>query len=80
MARMPIGRGKKPGKSSSAPQAPEEHHVICPDFDVQPDSEPEDSQGTEELFIRDKLSLSLSLVVSESSRRKRPHEQGPGLG
>ena len=40
---MPPGRGKKLAK---APQAPEEQHVICPDFeDVQPDSEPEDSQG-----------------------------------
>ena len=71
MARMPIGRGKKPGKSSSAPQAPEEHHVICPDFDVQPDSEPEDSQGTEELFIRDKLSLSLSLSRSLGKFQKK---------
>ena len=78
---MPIGRGKKPGKSSSAPQAPEEHHVICPDFDdVQPDSEPEDSQGI--YMQRSSLSVIyfLSLAVAESSRRKRSHEQGPGLG
>ena len=75
---MPTGRGKKAAKS--APLAPNEQ-AVCPDMeDFLGDSDIEDSQGITPKSFSIFISCLVCVAVSESTSRKRKHEQGPGVG
>ena len=85
---MPAGRGKKTGKAAAVPLAPAEE-ALCPELEEQEEraSGPEDSPGTPLTARLMMYYCSLLLVLASSpvsevhiAGRKRPREQGAGLG